>query len=242
MLSFDLMLAVALGAVFLGGLSRGFAGFGAALIIIPVLVILYGPVPAVILMSLIEVPGVLQLSRTAIYEANWRAIAPLCFAAAITLPIGAWSLAVLDPDVVRRSIAGIVVVFGLLIATGWRYRGQVTRTLSAGVGVVGGFCSGISAIGGPPVVMFLIASGSNAAQTRAGIVAYFSLSMVLRLVALGWQDLFTRDALLLSLIMTPIYMGGIWIGSHFFKGASETLFRRVVVTLVVVIGIIALVK
>jgi len=37
-------------------------------------------------------------------------------------------------------------------------------------------------------------------------------------------------------------MTGIWIGSHFFKGASETLFRRVVVTLVLVMGIVALVK
>mgnify|MGYP004006803435 CR=1 FL=1 len=34
LISFDPMLALALGAVFLGGLSRGFTGFGAALIII----------------------------------------------------------------------------------------------------------------------------------------------------------------------------------------------------------------
>ena len=39
LISFDPMLALALGAVFLGGLSRGFTGFGAALIIIPALII-----------------------------------------------------------------------------------------------------------------------------------------------------------------------------------------------------------
>jgi len=242
LISFDPMLALAVGAVFLGGLSRGFTGFGAALIIIPALIIVYGPVPAVVLMSLIEVPGVLQLVRTAIREADWRALVPLCVAASITIPIGAWSLAVFDPETTRRFIAAIVVLFAVLIATGWRYKGEITKSISAAIGTVSGFCSGVASLGGPPVVMFLLAKGSNAAQTRAGIVAYFSLAMVLRLAAFGWHDLYSQDALLLSLLMAPVYMAGIWIGSHFFKGASETLFRRVVVALVLVMGVIALVK
>ena len=80
-------------------------------------------------MSLIEVPGVLQLVRTASREADWRALAPLCFAAAITVPLGGWSLAVLDAETVRRGIAEMVVVFAVLIATGWRYKGEVTKFL-----------------------------------------------------------------------------------------------------------------
>ncbi len=242
MISFDPLLALALCGVFLGGLSRGFIGFGAALIIVPILIIVHGPIPAVVLMSLIEVPGVLQLARTAIREADWRALAPLCLAAAITLPLGAWSLAVLDAETVRRGIAAMVVVFAVLIATGWRYKGEVTKLLSACVGFFSGFFSGVASLGGPPVVMFLIAKGSNAAQTRAGIVAYFALAMALRLAAFGWYDLYTQDAIVLSLILAPVYMAGIWIGSRFFKGASETMFRRVVIVLVLITGTVALVK
>ena len=61
MISFDALLALALCVVFLGGLSRGFTGFGAALIIVPVLIIVYGPIPAVVLMSLIEVTAFCNL-------------------------------------------------------------------------------------------------------------------------------------------------------------------------------------
>ena len=50
LISFDPVLALALGTVFLGGLSRSFTGFGTVLIIIPALIIVYGPVPAVVLM------------------------------------------------------------------------------------------------------------------------------------------------------------------------------------------------
>ena len=230
------MLGFALGAVFVGGLSRGFAGFGAALTLV------YGPVPAVVLMSLIEIPGALQLARTAVREADWRGLAPLCIAAAVTIPIGAWMLAILDADIVRRSIAGMVVLFGAVIATGWLYKGEVTKALSAAIGTVGGFCSGIASLGGPPVVMFLIAKGSNAAQTRAGIIAYFGLAMLLRLAAFGVYDLYSADAFWLSLLLAPVYMSGIWVGIRYFKGVSETVFRRVVVALVLIMGVFALLK
>ncbi|MEC7654956.1 MAG: sulfite exporter TauE/SafE family protein, partial [Pseudomonadota bacterium] len=127
MISFDPMLGFALGAVFVGGLFRGFAGIGAALIIVPALTLVYSPVTAVVLMSLIEIPGALQLARTAVREADWRSLAPLCIAAAVTIPLGAWMLAILDADIVRRSIAGMVVLFGAVIATRWRYKGEVTK-------------------------------------------------------------------------------------------------------------------
>ena len=240
MIVVDPLFALALCGVFLGGLSRGFTGFGAALIIVPVLIIVYGPIPAVVLMSLIEVPGVLQLARTAIREADWRALVPLCIAAAVTVPLGAWSLAVLDAEIVRRGIAAMVVTFAILIATGWRYRGEITKFLSACVGIVSGFCSGIASLGGPPVVMFLVAKGSNAAQTRAGIVAYFALAMAVRLAAFGWHGLYSQDAVVLSLLLAPVYMSGIWIGSRFFKGASEMVFRRAAVGLVLVTGTAAM--
>ncbi len=47
-------LAIAALVVLLAGVSRGLIGFGAALIIIPTLVTLYGPVEAVVIMSLLE--------------------------------------------------------------------------------------------------------------------------------------------------------------------------------------------
>ena len=242
LISFDPMLGLAVGAIFIGGLSRGFAGFGAALIIVPALTLVYGPVPAVVIMSLIEVPGVLQLARTAVRDADWKNLAPLCFAAAVTIPIGAWALAVLDVTLIRQSIAGIVIIFGAMIATGWRYNGEVTTGLSAAIGTVSGFCSGIASLGGPPVVMFLIAQGSNASQTRAGIIAYFAFATGLRLAIFAIFGLLSVDALFLSLLLSPVYMCGIWVGKRNFRGISETVFRRFVVALVLVMGMIALIN
>ena len=241
-MTIDGSLALALAAVLVGGIARGFAGFGSALIIVPALVIGYGPAQAVIVMSFMEVPGIMQLLPTAIRQAEWRVMSPLFVAAAVTVPVGAWLLSELDPDLMRRCIAAMVVGFGLLIASGWRFKGRVTVAHTATVGAVGGLCSGAANLGGPPVVMFLLARGADAARMRAGIMAYFSIAMVLRLAAYAWFDMLTLAALKLAAILAPLYIVTIWVGSRFFKGASETLFRRVVVTLVLTMGVIALVR
>ena len=122
-------------------------------------------------------------------------------------------LAILDADIVRRSIAGMVVLFGAVIATGWRYKGEVTKALSAAIRTVGGLCSGIASLGGPPVVMFPIAKGSNAAQTWAGIIAFFGLAMLLCLAAFSVYDLYSAVSFWLSLLLATVYISGIWVGS-----------------------------
>ena len=123
-----------------------------------------------------------------------------------------------------------------------QYKGEVSKGLSAAIGTISGFCSGIASLGGPPVVMFLIAKGSNASQTRAGIIAYFAFATVLRLTTFGICGLLSLDALYLSLLLAPVYMSGIWVGNRNFKGISENGFRRFVVALVLVMGMIALIN
>ena len=66
--------------------------------------------------------------------------------------------------------------------------------------------------------------------------------MHLRLAAFGVYELYSADAFWLSLLLEPVYMSGIWVGSQYFKGVSETVFRRVVVALVLIMGVFALLK
>ncbi|MEK9725535.1 MAG: hypothetical protein VW405_18935 [Rhodospirillaceae bacterium] len=51
--------SITLFAVVFGGVIRGFAGFGPALVIVPIVALVYDPKTAVVLHTLIEIPGVL---------------------------------------------------------------------------------------------------------------------------------------------------------------------------------------
>lgn len=241
-MEFDLDLALAALAVFVAGLARGFIGFGAGLIIIPVLAVLYGPVEAVLTMTLVEIPATLYLLPTAVRHANWRSVAPLGIASLFTLPLGAWFLTTVDPEDMRRIIAVLVIGAGIMLASGWRYSRTPTRFITVSVGLVSGFLSGASNIGGPPVVVFLMAGRNTAIEVRAGIMAYFSFSVLFRIVIYGVYGMVTLALFWLSVALVAPYMAGIWIGSRAFSGVSEKLFRYTVLAVVLTMGGVALVR
>lgn len=215
-------------------------GFGAALIIVPTLVVLYGPVEAALVMSLIEVPAVAYLLPTTIRHADWRGITPLALASLLTIPLGAWLLAVVDADVTRRAIGALVVVMGLTLASGWRYRGRIDRVLEVVVGLASGVVSGLANIGGPIVVLFLFATRAGALGVRATIMAYFSFSTLYRIAVYLALAMYALPSLRLAAILAGPYLLGIWLGTRWFRKVSDVLFRRLAIALVVVTGSVAL--
>ena len=239
---FDLNLALAVAAVFVAGISRGFIGFGAGLIIIPALAVLYGPLESVLIMTLIEIPAMAFLLPTAVRHANWRSVAPLGIASMLTLPFGALLLAYIDAEDMRRFIAILVISAGIMLGSGWRYSRTPTLAITIPVGLVSGFLSGAANIGGPPVVVFLMAGKNTAQEVRAGIMAYFSFSGVFRMIAYSVLGLLTMPLFWMSAVLVLPYMAGILIGSRAFSGISEKLFRRTVLVVVVTMGIVALLR
>ena len=224
------------------GVSRGMLGFGATLIIVPCLASIYGPTEAVMAASLMEVPAVLSLLPTAIRQADWRFVTPLALASLLTIPVGAVLLVSLDPDLARQSIAVAVIIFALLLGSGWRYRrppGMLAKLL---VGAASGFTSGLANIGGPLVVVFLVAANNAAAKVRAGIMAYFSVSTVYRIAVYATVGLYAMPFALVAIGLCGPYLAGIWLGTKLFARVSEKLFMRLAIGLVLSAGLVALLK
>ncbi len=234
--------AFAFVTVFIAGISRGMLGFGATLIIVPCLLSIYGPVPAVIVASIIEIPAIVSLLPTAVRQADWRQIAPVGIAAIVTIPLGAWALVSVDPDVARQIIAIAVIIFGLLLSTGWRYTGTPGIGIKLLVGAGSGITGGMANIGGPIVVMFLVASNATAAHVRAGIMAYFSISGVYRIAVYFSLGIYAMPYTAIALVLAIPYLFGIWLGAKLFSKVSEKLFLRLAIGLVLSAGLVALLK
>jgi uncharacterized protein len=232
--------ALAIAATLVAGISRGMLGFGATLIIVPCLIPLYGPIDTVVIASIIEIPAVLYLLPTAVRQADWRHIAPVGFASLLTIPVGAFALVSLDPTLSRHIIAVAVIVFALALSSGWRYHGEPPLALRIGIGAASGIMGGMANIGGPLVVMFLVASNKAAAGVRAGIMAFFSISALYRLPVYASFGMYATTSVTLGLSLVPSYLFGIWAGSKLFGKLSEKLFMRLAIGIVLVTGTIAL--
>lgn len=234
-------LAVAAAAAFVAGLSRGFSGFGAALVLMPVMAIIYGPVQSVVMLTLMEVPATAFLLPSFARRADWRAVMPLGLASIATIPLGAWILVALDAELLQQAIAVLVLVFAALLASGWRYRRPPTMPVLLGVGGAAGLIGGAANMSGPLVVVFLLAGGNAAFQVRAGIMAFFAFATFIRVGVYAAHDLYVAETVLLSAVLAMPYLIGIWTGSRLFRGVSERGFRMAVLILISVMGVVALV-
>jgi uncharacterized membrane protein YfcA len=233
--TFDTVLVV--GTAFIAGVMRGFSGFGAALIIAPVLALAVGPRAAIPAIMIVMVVTSLQLVPRAWKDANWPVVIPLSIGGSIGIPIGAWLLIVIDPEIIRRSISVVVVFFAVMMLIGWRYRGNIGPAVSAFAGGIGGFISGAAAAGGPAVIMFLLAGPENAARNRAAIILYFFFSQGIALVVYWFGDLMTLKTLWIALPMVPTIVLGTWLGEKMFGKASDQLYRRIALACLLIIGV-----
>ena len=220
-------LAIATATLLAAGLIRGFSGFGSAMVNAPILSLLWGPTIGVPVAALIEFVPAIQLTPRAIPDAQWRTVWLMGIPALILIPAGAWLLITLPDDLVRRSIAAVVLILVVVLWSGWRYGGQRTAPISAGVGAVSGLLSGTTGIGGPPVILYLMAGSDRPVVLRANMIGYFTIVLIGLAVTYAPLGLFGPPVLWRTAVLVAPYVVGIFVGARLFPLASERTFRNI---------------
>jgi hypothetical protein len=158
-------------------------------------------------------------------------------AGALALPLGVMALVYVDPLALRWFIALLVLVALTALAAGWRYHGRPTVTASLGVGAMAGFCGGAVQVGAPPLLIFWLGGANNAATVRANIMVYFALLGFLSIALYYWTGLFTRETILLAIVLGLPFATALAAGAFSFHGSSDALYRRVAYVIIALAGL-----
>ena len=241
MIEFDTSLLAAAGFMILGGLLRGFLGFGGSMGAVPGLSLIYGPLEAVSVVLLADIGAVLQLLPIAVRLSEKRVVAPLALAAIVTTPLGAWLLINVDPQDMRRAIAITVLCFAVVLMVGWRYQRPPTLPVVLGIGAVGGVLSGGAGMGAPPAILFLLSGPHGHDAVRANIIGYLAIANMTALATIWLNGALSSEILLRAVVLAPPYLAAIWVGGRMFRFASDALFRYAALAVVTLIGLAALI-
>ncbi|MET0746918.1 MAG: sulfite exporter TauE/SafE family protein [Rhizobium sp.] len=218
-------LAALIGIALIAGVARGFSGFGAALILIPLGGAIIGPRLISPVLLIVDGLATLGMVRPAFRMANRREVATMAIGAVIGVPLGTAVLALSDPLLLRWLITGIAAALLALLMSGWRYHGEPTRPLTAAVGLIAGLFSGAAQIGGPPVVAFWLGGKSNFTRVRSNIILYFSVSTIFSVVSYYAGGLFVAQVFALTVLVLPSYALGLYGGTKLFGLATDATFR-----------------
>ena len=224
------------GTAFVAGLMRGFSGFGAALTIAPILAVIVGPRAAIPAILFLMMATSVQLAPKAFRDVSWPTVTPLSVGGVVGIIIGGWLLVVVDQELVKRSISGVVIFFAVIMLSGWRYRGSIRPFMCGFAGWLGGLISGVAAAGGPAVILFLLAGPESSARNRAAIILYFIFTQAVALIVYWVGGLITWKVFWVALPMLPTIVLGTWIGERMFGKASEAIYRRIALFFLLAIG------
>ena len=236
----DWRLYVAAAVTAIAGVMRGYSGFGTAVLLAPAYSVLWGPRVGVPVMLLMELVVSLQLLPKAFSDANRRVILPIGGAAVVATPIGAFILLTADQDLLRRFIGGFVLVFGLLLMSGWRYHGSRPLPLNVLVGTLAGLLKGATGMSGPPVILYLLAGPEAAKQHRANLILFFATIAVVSVVPPAIGGLIGWAAVAKLALLLPILALCVPIGARLFHVIPERWYRRAALTFLVATGTITL--
>lgn len=212
-------------ATLIAGVMRGYSGFGTAVILAPVYSLLWGPRAGVPVMLLMELIVSLQLLPGAIREADRRVVLPLGGAAALATPLGAWILLTADGEVLRRFIGGFVLVFGLLLMSGWRYHGSRPLPLNLLIGALAGLLKGSTGMSGPPVILYLLAGLEEARRHRANLILFFATIAIVSVVPPALGGLIDLAVLIRLAVLLPLMAVAVPVGARLFRLVPERLYR-----------------
>jgi len=234
----DIRLLYALGVVLAGGIVLGFSGFGAGLIFVPLFSLIYSPREAVALLMLMGALGTSMLIPGATRHTVWREAVPMALAAMIAIPAGVLILLTIDADSMRRIIGGAVLGLSLLMFRGVRYTGPRGTWASMAAGMICGGVAGSTGLGRLVVGLYFLSAQESTVVQRANIIIVGSALAVTSLFFLTLTGVVTLELVARAGALFLPFAATIWLGSKFFRASSGTLFRQIVLGMIMVIAVV----
>ncbi len=177
----------------------------------------------------------------------WRDVIPASMIRYLSLPIGISLLYLvnqLDPTHVKQVVGAILLL--ILASQTWvhiRPREKLAFAWDFLAFFLSGIMLGMIAMGGPPVVLWLMAHDWSALRTRAFMAALFLTAAPVQVALLYWKlgDV-VASAFLAGLLMTPLVVAGSLIGIRLGNRLDRERLRRVILLFLFLTGVVSIVS
>jgi len=239
---FDIILVVGMFvAIFASGMTA-YAGFGGALVMVPLFTLLIGPVQAISLVAICGTVSLIHVAPRLLGVVRWREILPLVAGLVIAITTVSGFLVRADADFVRLCMGVFILLAAAVLILDLRYSGPRGTWPSFAVGVVTGMIvGGVGVPAGPLVVIYFLAAAEPAPVQRANIMVSVWLLMLIMLGNLLGRDVIEARTMLSAAFIAPASMLGATLGQYLFKRVPVTWFKTFAHGLLVVIGVSLLV-
>ena len=218
-----------------GGLVKGVVSIGVPLVAVPLLTGILSVKQTVLLLSLPIIIG--NIPQALEGGQSWKTFQQISFLAigtVIGIVLGVKILLNI-PEHFAMGLAGLILVtacVALLFAPKFNLPKQTASPLGLVVGFFGGLMEGISAIPGPLLATYLLATGATGKQFTKQIAQVLILSIAALILTFGQSRHASEADLLFSALASIPVVIGILIGRPLRDALPPGIFRVVVLVFI----------
>ncbi len=227
-------LLIGLAALLLGSFVFSAVGFGMALAMAPILLLILEPRQVVVLAnSMIALATLLILAQTWRHY-RWDQSWLFVVAGLPPVALGVFLLNVAAPTVLRTAIVALILLIAVVNLLNVRIPRARTKLAAVGFGFTTTLLTTSLSIGGPLAGIYAIEQDWSREQMRATLAVYFLLAGALGLALYAATGLIPREMLRDIGVGAPAVVAGTLAGGWVSRRMSLTVFRYAV--LFVIIG------
>jgi uncharacterized membrane protein YfcA len=219
---------------------QGLTGFGFGLVSMSFCVFLLGPRDANVLVTLMSIGLTSTMWWRLRRHVDMRLVLWLLAGSLVGLPLGIWVLTAGEEGLLGGLVGLAVIAFALYSLANPHFRArELSPAWGLAAGAAGGFLSGLTSMGGPPAVIFLMLLGKDHNGLRGNLAAYFTLSVAVKIgnILLFGSLLGPRHVALAAALFVPL-AAGMFVGLHASRRFSAVTLRRIVCVVLLVPGAI----
>ncbi|MCK6578611.1 MAG: sulfite exporter TauE/SafE family protein [Anaerolineae bacterium] len=223
--------------IFAAILIQSIAGFGVALVAMPFLTSLIAPVEASTLMAITAVPLQIIILRRYWHALEARSLWRLILGAVVGIPVGVLAIARLDEQIILFILGIVLVVYSLYSMARFRLPPVESPRWGYLFGLASGLLSGAFNTGGPPLVVYGTAREWRPDVFRANLQMLLMVNSTVVIIAHLIAGHMTEAVLSYYVVTLPVVFIGTALGFRISSRVNESVFRRIVLVLLLLIGI-----
>jgi len=237
------ILVAGVAVAFFAAACYSVTGFGFALVLTPIMAIVWDVKPVVVTGVILSTAGLIPLLLDARGHVPIGRVSTMFVASLGGIPLGVFLLERLDADAIQVMVALTVMIAGVLLYLAPHLSaGRDSMRGRAVAGFLGGALGSSTSMGGPPVVVYLLGREPDIHTFRATLIAYFLPGNILTLVAFALVGQVTGDVLLLSGAALPAVGAGIAFGIWLRRHVQAERFRTLVLGVLVATSAVVLIS
>jgi len=227
---------------FVAGIVQGATGFGSGLVLNAFWLHILEPSIAIPL----NIISCLFISGLPIYKLrkslDFSKLKSFIFLGVIGIPIGMLLLTITKPSSFKVAIGFLLIIYSIWMITsrGFSIKVNKNRLIDQLIGLISGIMGGFAALGGllPTIWVSLQKLPKN--SQRGTYEPFIFITSIASIISFYFAGLITLSILVDFIKVFPALILGSWIGIRIYPKINEDLFRKVILGLIFVAGLILL--